>query len=190
MHPHSRLWWFVLTVFIFLLLTTALCGAETKPVPPTAPAPTVVVVTPHPAPAVTPEPGEVAPTPRPATTLLVTLLLHVVATVICLRAGMKIFFESVMFGGFCAIVLIDALIVATMILFASLTYGFTAMLGPQVVVTALVMAVTLHHFGFSKEWFTVMPSVLVTKAFGFFAEVALRMLFLDAILRWVAARGL
>ncbi len=188
MHPHSRLWWFVLTVFIFLLLTTALCGAEPKPVPPTAPAQTVVVVTPHPA--STPETSEVVPPPHPATTLLVTLLLHVVATVICLRAGMKIFFESAMFGGFCAIVLIDALIVAIMILCASLTDGFTAMLGPQVVVTALVMAVTLHHFGFTKEWFTVMPSVLVTKAFGFFAEVALRMLFLEAILRWVAARGL
>ncbi len=54
----------------------------------------------------------------------------------------------------------------------------------------MVMVVTLHHFGFTKDRFTVIPAVLVGKVFAFFGEVALRMLFLEALLRYAATKGL
>ncbi len=168
---HSRLWLFVLVVVVFLVLTTALGAAPVEP------------------PAAAAVPEVVAPSDNPATVLAATLLLHLVATAIALRLGMKIFYESAMSGGFLAIVVIDALVVAAMIVTGPLSGGLTAMLGPQAVVTALVMVVTVHHFGFTKERFTVIPTVLVAKAFAFFGEVALRILFLDALLRWAAGRG-
>lgn len=177
MLPHSRLFWFVLLVVVFLVLATAL-GAAAQPAPQTPAAPAVA------------GPVEVlAPSAQPATVLAATLLLHLVATVVGLRLGMRIFYESAMARGFVAIVLIDVLVVAGMIWAGPLCDGFSALLGPQVVVTALAMVVTLHHFGFTKDRFTVIPTVLVAKAFGFFGEVALRMLFLDALLRWAAAQG-
>lgn len=189
MHPHSRLWWFILTIFVFLLLTAAL-GSEgptpTQKTPPPSPAPTVVA----PAPVGTAVEPELLPSAHPATVLAATLLLHLLATAVGLRAGMKVFYESTMFGGFCVIVLVDLMIVLAMTLCGPLTDGFTAMLGPQVVVTALVMVVTLHHFGFTKDRFTVIPAVLVGKVFAFFGEVALRMLFLEALLRYAATKGL
>lgn len=168
---HSRLWLLVLVVVVFLVLTTALGAAPAE----------------RSAAAAVPE--VVAPSESPGTVLAATVLLHLVATAIALRIGMKIFYESAMPGGFFAIVVIDALVVAAMILAAPLSDGLTAMLGAQVLVTALVMVVTVHHFGFTKARFTVIPTVLVAKAFAFFGEVALRMLFLDALLRWAADRG-
>ena len=178
MTPHVRFWWFVLLVVVFLILTTAL-GAPLQPGPDTPP----------------PPPAEAAPVPdvTPSedlrTVLVAKLLLHVLATVVALRLGMKIFYESAMPGGFFAIVGIDALVTAGMIVVAPLADGFTALLGPQLVVTGLAMVVTLHRYGFTKDRFTVIPTVLVTKAFGLFGEVALRLVFLDALLRWAALRG-
>lgn len=189
MLPHSRFWLFVLTVVLFLLLTTAVCGAASpapgsmKPEPPAAA---------EAAPSATPaaSPAEAPLSDKEATVLAARLLLHLIAVAIGLRVGMKIFYESTMWNGFVAILLIDTALVATMDLLAPLSGGFSGMLGPQVVVTGLAMVVTLHHFGFTKDRFTVIPTVLVAKAFGFFAEVVLRMLFLDVILRWAASRGL
>lgn len=217
MLPHSRLWWFVLIAVVFLLLATALGRSETQTTPvapsPAAPAvappapgqapPTEVAPPAKPAPAPTPtvvprepekspfaKPAAVLPEPSARAAFLIALALHVVATVIALRIGMKIFYESALFGGFCMIVLLDALVLAALLLAAPLTDGFTALLGPQVVVTALAMMLTLHHYGFSKERFTVIPTVLATKAFGFFAEVALRMLFLEALTRFATEKGI
>ena len=216
MLPHSRLWWFVLIAVVFLLLATTLGRGETKdtanaPATPTAtltdpeqaPPPKVAPPTPAPAPAPVPTMVTRAPEKTPAvapvieppapgalTVALVTLALHLAATVLALRIGLKIFYENTLFSGFCMIVLIDALVVALLLLCAPLTDGFTKLWGPQVVVTALVMMVTVHHYGFSKDRFTVMPAVLVTKAIGFFAEVVLRMLFLDALTRLATEKGL
>lgn len=218
MLPHSRLWWFVLIAVVFLLLATTLGRSEnqdapaanpsaasvaTLTVPESAPPPKVAPPAPPPAPTPAPTMVQRAPEKSPAaapvveppapgslTVALVTLALHVVATVIALRIGLKIFYENVLFSGFCMIVLIDALVVALLLLCAPLTDGFTKLWGPQVVVTALVMMVTVHHYGFSKDRFTVMPAVLVTKAVGFFAEVVLRMLFLDALTRLATEKGL
>ena len=130
------------------------------------------------------------PAPSALAVSLATLALHLVATVLALRIGLKIFYENVLFSGFFMVVLIDTAIVALLLFFAPLTYGFTKLSGPQVVVTALVMVLTVHHYGFSKDRFTVMPAVLVTKAIGFFAEVVLRMLFLDALTRLATEKGL
>lgn len=218
MLPHSRLWWFVLIAVVFLLLATTLGRSETKdsaaantPATPTAtpadpqPAPPPKVAPPAPAPAPTPVPTMVprapekspavapaveTPPPSALAMSLATLALHVVATVVALRIGLKIFYENTLFSGFCMIVLIDAFVVALLLLGAPLTDGFTKLWGPQVVVTALVMVLTVHHYGFSKDRFTVMPAVLVTKAIGFFAEVVLRMLFLDALTRLAVEKGL
>ena len=130
------------------------------------------------------------PAPSALAVSLATLALHLAATVLALRIGLKIFYENVLFSGFFMVVLIDTAIVALLLFFAPLTYGFTKLSGPQVVVTALVMVLTVHHYGFSKDRFTVMPAVLVTKAIGFFAEVVLRMLFLDALTRLATEKGL
>jgi hypothetical protein len=184
MPPHARLWWLLFTILLFVVVTTALCGEGPQPAP--AAAPTLVQAPPAPAPAV----PDVRPSAQPATVLAATLLLHLLATAVGLRAGMKIFYESTMFGGFCVIVLVDLLLVVAMTLLGPATDGFTTMLGPQLVVTALAMVITLHHFGFTKDRFTVIPTVLVAKAFGFFGEVALRMLFLEALLRYAATQGL
>ena len=188
MLPHSRLWWFVLLVVGLLLLTTALYSQEASPARPAAPVPPPTVVAPAPYTAPVP-PVERPALPSVQAVLLATLLLHVVATVVGLRAGMRIFYESVLFGGFLAILCVDALVVAAMLLGGPLTDGTSATLGAQTVVTALVMVITLHHFGFTKDRFTVMPAVLVAKAFGFFGEVVLRMLFLDSLLRFAVERG-
>ena len=209
MLPHIRFWWFILLAVVFLLLATALGRSQSpngatpaQPEPPAVtppdPAPAQQPkVAPPPAPARTPTPTmvpralektpvekpEVVPEPSALALALATLALHTVATVIALRIGLKIFYENTLFGGFCMIVLIDTLVVAALLLCAPLSDGFTALWGPQVITTALVMVLTVHHYGFSKDRFTVMPSVFVTKAFGFFAEVALRMLFLDSVAR-------
>ena len=218
MLPHSRLWWFVLIAVVFLLLATTL-GRGESPNAPAAPAPATpsAVVPSDPEPATPPEVAPPTPAPAPTPTMvprapeksppvapppiappapsalavsLATLALHLVATVLALRIGLKIFYENTLFSGFCMIVLIDAAIVALLLFLAPLTYGFTKLSGPQVVVTALVMVLTVHHYGFSKDRFTVMPAVLVTKAIGFFAEVVLRMLFLDALTRLATEKGL
>lgn len=185
MLPHSRFWLFVLTVVLFLLLATALCGAATRDCMVASVASTVAPAAPSAVPPADAQLGN-----KEATVLAAKLLLHLVAVAFGLRVGMKIFYESAMWGGFVAIVLIDTVVAGAMSLSASFFGDVFAMLGPQVVVTGLVMIITLHHFGFTKDRFTVIPAVLVAKAFGFFAEVALRMLFLDAILRSAAARGL
>ena len=218
MLPHSRLWWFVLIAVVFLLLATTLARSEsqdesaanppaapvaTPTVPESAPPPKVAPPTPAPAPTPVPTmvprapekspavaPAVETPPPSALAMSLATLALHLVATMVALRIGLKIFYENVLFSGFCMIVLIDAAIVALLLFFAPLTDGFTAMWGPQVVVTALVMVLTVHHYGFSKDRFTVMPAVLVTKAIGFFAEVVLRMLLLDALTRLATEKGL
>ena len=175
---HSRFWWIVLLIVVFLLLATAVGAKEPTPAPsPAASAP------------VSPPAEDGAAGPRPGLLLLTNLLLHVVATVVGLRIGMKVFYESAMFGGFCGIVAIDAAVVAGMHLAGPLCSGFSALLGPQVVVTALVMVVTLHHFGFTKDRMTVIPAVLMAKAVGFFAEVVLRMLFLEAMVRYLGRAG-
>ncbi len=188
MFPHSRIWHFLLLVVIFLLVTVALGrpAVQSTPAPSPGPEPRVLVQTTIPPPPVPDSP----PAENPNTRMKVLLLLHVVATVFGLRAGMKVFYENTMWSGFLAIVAIDALAVGAMMLLGPMTEGFTAMLGPQVAVTGLIMMVTLHHFGFTKERFTVIPAVLLAKAFGFFAEVALRMLFLDALVRFATSRGL
>lgn len=219
MLPHTRFWWFVLLAVVFLLLATALghsqshnsdTPAQPEPpavAPPARPAPAEqpkIAPPPAPAPARSPTPTmvpralettpvekpEVVPEPSALALALATLALHTIATAIALRIGLKIFYENMLFGGFCMIILIDTLVVAALLFCAPLSDGFTAMWGPQVVTSALVMVLTVHHYGFSKDRFTVMPAVLVTKAFGFFAEVALRMLFLDSVARLTAKLGL
>lgn len=175
MLPHPRLWPFVL-IAMSLVLTTVVADPQTAPAQPASAA----------VPAAGPDD---ALSENPWVMLGATLLLHVVATAVALRLGMKIFYESMMAGGYAAIILVDALIAGVMTFFGPLTEGFTAMLGPQLVVTAGVMVLMLHRQGFTKAWFTVIPTVLVTKAFAFFGEVVLRMLFLEAMLRWAAARG-
>jgi hypothetical protein len=215
MFSHSRLWWFVLIAVAFLLLATTLGRSETsnpsganapaaQPAiapadPESAPPPKVAPPTPAPMPTQVPRAPEKSPTVTPAAPLLepsalalavATLALHLVATVFALRIGLKVFYENTLFGGFCMIVIIDALVLAALLICAPLTDGFTQLWGPQVVVTALVMVLTVHHYGFSKDRFTVMPAVLVTKAVGFFAEVVLRMLFLEALTRLATEKGL
>ncbi|HLP09807.1 MAG TPA: hypothetical protein VK178_16730 [Opitutaceae bacterium] len=185
MMPHTRLWWFILLFVVFLILATALgATSHVQASPNPAPAPSPWLTSPEPAP-----PADVPPSEDLRTVLAAKLLLHVIATIIALRLGMKVFYESAMVRGFLAIVAIDTLVTAVMIVVAPLSDGFTALLGPQLVVTGLVMIVTLHRYGFTKDRFTVIPTVLVTKAFGFFGEVALRLVFLDALLRWAALRG-
>jgi len=126
---------------------------------------------------------------EPPPQLWAKLLLHVLATVFGLRAGMKLFYENVMLAGFVAVVLIDALVVLALALAAPLCGGVSAKLAPQTIVTALVMVVTLHRFGFAKDRGTVLLAVVVAKGFGVLGEVGLRLLFLDAILRQLAGLG-
>jgi hypothetical protein len=186
MLPHSRVWWFVLLVVVFLVLATVVAARTAGRSSGTSSVSALVSVV---APETAGASEEVLPSEDLRTVLAVKLLLHVVATVVALRLGMKVFYESAMLRGFLAIVAVDTLVTAVLTVVAPLSGGFTAMLGPQLVVTGLVMVVTLRRYGFTKDRFTVIPTVLVTKAFAAFGEIALRLLFLEALLRWAALRG-
>ncbi len=189
MLPHSRFWLFVLTVVLFLLLATAVCASPPADFAPAKPLPSATVSAAVPA-QETGSGRELEPSGGEAAVLAVRLLLHFIAAAVGLRVGMRIFYESTLWRGFLAILLFDTALVAGMELLGPLYDGFTALLGPQIVVTGLFMTITLQHFGFTKDRFTVIPAVLVAKAFGFFVEVVLRMLFLDVLLRWATGMGL
>jgi hypothetical protein len=126
---------------------------------------------------------------EPKPQLCARLLLHVLATVFGLRAGLKLFYENTLLVGCVAVVLLDTLVILAMVLVAPWCGGVSALLVPQGMVSAPVMVATLHRFGFTKDRGTVILAVVVAKGLGFLGEVGLRLLFLDAILRYLTALG-
>ena len=186
----------VLSWFLVWCCAVGLALAEPQPANPTAgtgfgPVPVISgpagqTVVPGPK---TPEVALVGVAREPWPVLFATLLLHVLATVFGLRAGMKLFYENAVLAGFVAVVAIDVLVVLAMELAGPFTEGASATLGPQAVVSAIVMVPTLYRFGFTKDHVTVLLAVAVGKTLGTLAEVALRFLFLDAMLRHLAGLG-